>query len=53
MTRGCSGCWGLFSGGVKIKTCPQILEDCFYEDREFPSGPRGVMHVLKEKARQK
>lgn len=38
---------GTWLEGIALKLCPQIPEDCIYEDREYDSGPRGALHKLR------
>jgi hypothetical protein len=33
--------------GIEFKVCPQLPVDCIYEDREFPSGPPGLLYRLE------
>lgn len=40
---------GIASGpfaGIRFQTCPEIPENCVYEDREYEKGPRGALHLL-------
>jgi hypothetical protein len=36
--------------GIEFKVCPKLPPDHIYEDREFESGPRGVLHKLDPEA---
>lgn len=36
--------------GIEFKVCPEIPDDCIYEDREFETGPRGALHRLRRES---